>query len=164
MKPHLTAVILADLVAPAWSATKTVTLSVPGMNCAACPIAVKKALTKVDGVARVEVSLDKREAVVTFDDTKAAPEQLTRATHRSRVSVDRQGSRAMNAVVAQSTLTCPSCGHAKTETMPTDACQFFYECERCRAVLRPKPGDCCVYCSFGSTPCPSVQQQARCCG
>lgn len=80
MKPHLTAVILAALVAPAWSATKTVTLSVPNMNCAACPITVKKALIKVDGVAKVDVSLDKREALVTFDDTKAAIGQLTRAT------------------------------------------------------------------------------------
>jgi hypothetical protein len=52
----------------------------------------------------------------------------------------------------------------KTETMPTHACQFFYECEQCHVVLRPKPGDCCVYCSYGTVPCPPVQQQARCCG
>ena len=57
----------------------------------------------------------------------------------------------------QSTLTCPECGHAKTETMPTDACQWFYECEMCHIVLRPKPGDCCVYCSFGTMPCPPIQ-------
>ena len=36
MKPRHIAILLAVLVAPAWSATKTVTLSVPGMNCAAC--------------------------------------------------------------------------------------------------------------------------------
>lgn len=70
----------------------------------------------------------------------------------------------MSSVVAQSKLTCPACGHAKIEVMPTDACQFFYECEQCHAVLRAKPGDCCVYCSYGSVPCPSVQQQAKCCG
>lgn len=80
MKPHLIAVSLAMLVAPAWSAAKTVTLSVPGMNCAACPIAVKKTLVKVEGVAKVDVNLDKREAVVIFDDTKAAVDQFTRAT------------------------------------------------------------------------------------
>jgi mercuric ion binding protein len=80
MKHHLSALILAALVAPVWSATTTVTLSVPDMNCAACPITVKKALTKVGGVAKVEVSLGKREAVVTFDDSKAAVGQLTRAT------------------------------------------------------------------------------------
>jgi mercuric ion binding protein len=50
------------------------------MNCAACPITVKKALVKVEGVDKVEVSFDKREAVVTFDDAKAAVGQLTRAT------------------------------------------------------------------------------------
>lgn len=80
MKLCFTAVILAAFVAPAWSATKTVTLSVPGMNCAACPITVKKALAKVEGVAKVEVNLDRREAVVTFDDSKAAIGQFTRAT------------------------------------------------------------------------------------
>jgi mercuric ion binding protein len=80
MKPHLSALILSVLVTPVWSATTTVTLSVPDMNCAACPITVKKALTKVGGVTKVEVSLGKREAVVTFDDSKAAVGQLTRAT------------------------------------------------------------------------------------
>ena len=80
MKPHLSALILAVLVTPVWSATTTVTLSVPDMNCAACPITVKKALTKVGGVTKVEGSLGKREAVVTFDDSKAAVGQLTRAT------------------------------------------------------------------------------------
>lgn len=80
MKPHLVAIVLATFIAPAWSATRTVTLSVPGMNCAACPITVKKALVKVAGVAKVDVSLDQREAVVTFDDTKARVGQLTRAT------------------------------------------------------------------------------------
>lgn len=62
-------------------------------------------------------------------------------------------------LILQSTLTCPHCGHQATETMPTDACQFFYECEHCRAVLRPLAGDCCVFCSYGSAKCPSVQMQ-----
>jgi hypothetical protein len=57
-----------------------------------------------------------------------------------------------------STLTCPQCGHATVETMPTDACQWFYECEQCHTVLRPLAGDCCVYCSYGSVPCPPIQQ------
>ncbi|MGD9657599.1 MAG: GDCCVxC domain-containing (seleno)protein, partial [Methylocystis sp.] len=46
-----------------------------------------------------------------------------------------------------STITCPSCGHQSTETMPTDACQVFYECKGCGALLKPKAGDCCVFCS-----------------
>lgn len=57
-----------------------------------------------------------------------------------------------------STITCPHCGHQSAETMPTDACQFFYECEKCRTLLRPKPGDCCVFCSYGDTPCPPIQE------
>lgn len=65
------------------------------------------------------------------------------------------------AVSLKSTLTCPQCGHVKTEIMPTDACQWFYECEQCHAVLKPKPGDCCVYCSYGTVPCPPIQVQRR---
>jgi len=56
-----------------------------------------------------------------------------------------------------STLTCPECGHAREETMPLDVCQFFYECQNCAAMLRPKQGDCCVYCSYGSVQCPAEQ-------
>ena len=72
--------LAAALSTPAWAATKTVTLSVPGMTCAACPITVKKALTKVDGVQKAEVSYEKREAVVTFDDAKTNADALTKAT------------------------------------------------------------------------------------
>ena len=63
--------------------------------------------------------------------------------------------------ILRSTITCPYCGHAKTEAMPTDACQWFYECEACKAMLTPKPGDCCVFCSFGDVPCPPIQQHGR---
>ncbi|HQY45629.1 MAG TPA: GDCCVxC domain-containing (seleno)protein [Usitatibacteraceae bacterium] len=70
----------------------------------------------------------------------------------------------MTAAILESTLACPACGHVKSETMPTDACQWFYECERCRTLLGPKAGDCCVFCSFGTVPCPPVQEggPARC--
>jgi hypothetical protein len=61
-----------------------------------------------------------------------------------------------------STLTCPHCGHQKQETMPTDACLYFYECQSCHATLRPKPGDCCVFCSYGSVKCPPIQLGASC--
>jgi hypothetical protein len=56
-----------------------------------------------------------------------------------------------------STITCPKCGAQATETMPTDACRFFYECTGCKALLRPNAGDCCVFCSFGNLPCPPIQ-------
>ena len=45
----------------------------------------------------------------------------------------------MNNVVLESVLTCPHCGFAKREAMPTDACQFYYECGNCRTVLRRIP-------------------------
>jgi hypothetical protein len=60
-------------------------------------------------------------------------------------------------VIPNSTITCPACRTAKTETMPTDACEYFYECTGCGELLRPKPGDCCVFCSYGSVPCPPIQ-------
>jgi hypothetical protein len=64
----------------------------------------------------------------------------------------------MSTVVLFSTLTCPQCGFAKMETMPTDACQWFYDCSHCGTVLKPLPGDCCVYCSYGTNPCPPIQE------
>ena len=49
MKKLFASLALAAAVAPVWAATQTVTLAVPGMTCAACPITVKKALSKVEG-------------------------------------------------------------------------------------------------------------------
>lgn len=67
--------------------------------------------------------------------------------------------------ILDSTLTCPQCGHSRTERMPTDACQWFYECTECHTLLRPKPGDCCVFCSYADVPCPPVQEEGPgCCG
>lgn len=81
MKKLAALVALAAIVAtPAWAAIQTVTLAVPGMTCAACPITVKKALSKVEGVSQVDVSFEKREAVVTFDDAKTTVQKLTEAT------------------------------------------------------------------------------------
>ena len=54
-------------------------------------------------------------------------------------------------------LTCPFCGARYAESMPLDACIYFFECTACGAMLKPKPGDCCVFCSYGSVPCPPVQ-------
>ncbi len=65
--------------------------------------------------------------------------------------------------VLESILTCPLCGHRRRETMPTDACQYFYDCRGCGEVLKPKPGDCCVFCSYGTVPCPPVQEGEGCC-
>ena len=63
----------------------------------------------------------------------------------------------MSEVLLESVLLCPVCVFDKREMMPTDACQFFYECVSCKTLLRPKSGDCCVFCSYGSVKCPSRQ-------
>ncbi|MDD1494077.1 MULTISPECIES: GDCCVxC domain-containing (seleno)protein [Burkholderia] len=68
----------------------------------------------------------------------------------------------MNDVVLESVLTCPHCGFAKQDTMPMDACQYYYECSNCGALLRPNRGDCCVFCSFGTVKCPPKQLRACC--
>lgn len=66
--------------APAWAATQTVVLSVPGMTCVTCPLAVKTALSKVNGVSKADVTFASKQAVVTFDDTKTNVETLIKAT------------------------------------------------------------------------------------
>ncbi len=81
MKPPILLITLvAILAAPAWAAPKTATLSVPGMTCAACPITVKTALTKIPGVSQANVNYEKRQAIVVFDDSKTNTAALTRAT------------------------------------------------------------------------------------
>ena len=62
-----------------------------------------------------------------------------------------------------STITCPVCNFQETLLMPEDSCQFFYECPRCKTLLKPKPGDCCVFCSYGDIPCPPIQMNHTCC-
>lgn len=66
-------------------------------------------------------------------------------------------------LIPESDLTCPHCGHQRAETMPTDACQFFYECVACKTVFRPLAGDCCVFCSYGTVKCPPMQGEKSCC-
>ena len=66
-------------------------------------------------------------------------------------------------VELKSTLRCPNCGHKKDEMMPTEACQYFYECDQCKTILKPLKGDCCVYCSYGSVKCPPIQAGDNCC-
>ena len=60
-----------------------------------------------------------------------------------------------------SKITCPHCNHDECEQMPLNACQVFYECKECKKVLKPKKGDCCVFCSYGDTPCPPIQVNGK---
>ncbi|MFD1210920.1 GDCCVxC domain-containing (seleno)protein [Arthrobacter sp. GCM10027362] len=61
------------------------------------------------------------------------------------------------AVELSSVVSCPVCGQETTAQVPTDACQFFWVCPACKARLRPLEGACCVFCSYGTVPCPSRQ-------
>jgi len=83
MKKLFAIIAFSAVAAPAWAASKTVTLTVPGMTCAACPLTVRQAISKVDGVNKVDVKFDQREAVVTFDDAKASVQNLTQATENA---------------------------------------------------------------------------------
>lgn len=65
-------------------------------------------------------------------------------------------------IILLSEITCPNCGYKKTEEMPTNACQYFYECENCKQVIKPNQGDCCVFCSYGTVPCPPIQENKKC--
>lgn len=75
-----TSLLLLNICLPVHAAPKTVTLSIPSMDCPVCPITVKKALTQVSGVSQAIVNFDKRQAVVTFDDTKTHVGALTEST------------------------------------------------------------------------------------
>ncbi|WP_272506771.1 GDCCVxC domain-containing (seleno)protein [Salinibacter sp.] len=62
-----------------------------------------------------------------------------------------------------STVTCPECEEATEVEMPTESCQFFWACPSCETVLQAEEGDCCVFCSFGTVPCPPVQRKDEAC-
>lgn len=64
--------------------------------------------------------------------------------------------------ILETILTCPQCSARTIEKMPTDACVFFWDCPTCSAHLKPKPGDCCVFCSYGMVKCPPVQIDGVC--
>lgn len=66
-------------------------------------------------------------------------------------------------IILQSTIRCPECGHQEEETMHTDACTYFYKCTSCEIVLKPKQGDCCVFCTYGTVKCPPIQAGTSCC-
>ncbi len=66
-------------------------------------------------------------------------------------------------ITLQTIITCPVCGFQKEEIMPTDACVFFYECNNCKTRIKPKEGDCCVFCSYGTVKCPPEQMGSSCC-
>ena len=80
MKSMIISMLLMASLSDVWAAQRSVILSVPGMNCAACPITIKKALEKVDGMTAVTFDLERKQVAVTFDDTRTATAKLIQAT------------------------------------------------------------------------------------
>lgn len=72
--------LMSCLLSMAWADARSVKLSLPSMNCAMCPITVRKALEKVNGVTQVHVDYETRSAVVIYDHQQTHVEQLTKAT------------------------------------------------------------------------------------
>ncbi len=71
-------------------------------------------------------------------------------------------SESTSGVIEYSVITCPFCLHSENERMPTNACQYYYDCKGCSIVLKPKHGDCCVFCSYGTVKCPPIQCGTDC--
>jgi len=63
-------------------------------------------------------------------------------------------------MILKSVIKYPECGFKKEETMPLDSCQIFYECTNCKVILKPKEGNCCVFCSYSSVKCPPKQMRS----
>ncbi len=63
----------------------------------------------------------------------------------------------MKEIKTKSNLICPECKTSQVVEMPTNACQHFYKCKKCDKFLRPKKGDCCVFCSYADSKCPPKQ-------
>jgi len=61
-------------------------------------------------------------------------------------------------VLQLATITCPTCRYQAVEEIPQIACLYFYQCKGCQTVLKPKRGDCCVFCSYADKCCPHCQQ------
>ena len=76
----LTLTVLLGAAPFALAKQQTVKLNVPTMDCATCPITIKASLTKVPGVSKVQVSYEKREAVIVYDDAQASVADLKKAT------------------------------------------------------------------------------------
>lgn len=74
-------------------------------------------------------------------------------------SITAKDSISKTSVSTQSEITCPKCNYKKVETLPTEFCLLKYTCDSCKIILHPKKGDCCVFCSYGTHKCPSMQEE-----
>jgi hypothetical protein len=98
-------------------------------------------------------------ALILFPSCENSTEIKKAAEKKSCCNTSTSLSTKKDSAELQSEITCPYCGHKKTETMPTDVCRLKYTCENCKKDLLAKEGDCCVFCSYGSQKCPSKQEE-----
>ncbi len=83
MKNTLFVIVLAltcGVAAPVVAAEQTVSLHIERMSCALCPVTVRKAIERVDGVQHVEVDYDAKTATVTFDDSNTTTAEIAQAS------------------------------------------------------------------------------------
>jgi hypothetical protein len=98
-------------------------------------------------------------ALFLFSCDRAEEQKSTEAHHTSdSCCVKEKASSDSNAVSMRSEITCPSCGFKKMEEMPTEVCLLKYTCQKCNTTLFPREGDCCVFCTYGTHKCPSMQE------
>ncbi|WP_285896681.1 GDCCVxC domain-containing (seleno)protein [Polynucleobacter corsicus] len=64
--------------------------------------------------------------------------------------------RSVNTVLT--TITCPDCCGQETLEISQGYSQHLYRCPSCSTILKPRSGDCCIFCSFGSQDCSNAEQ------
>ena len=62
------------------SAEQTVLMTIERMSCALCPLTVRKAIERVDGVQHVDVDYDAKTVTVTFDDSNTTTAEIAQAS------------------------------------------------------------------------------------
>lgn len=72
-----------------------------------------------------------------------------------------EGHASEQAVILHSLITCPACGGQRVAEMPAYSCVIAYQCPACGETLSPADGDCCVFCTYGSVPCPPLQGRGQ---
>lgn len=73
---------LADAEQAAVASLAAVSLHVEGMTCPSCKVAVRTALSRLDGVKDAKIDVANKSASVAYDSTKVTPQQLVDALNR----------------------------------------------------------------------------------
>lgn len=80
MKLILSSLLFVIAVSAAWAAERSVTYAVENITCATCPLTIKTAIKRLDGVKSVDVDFDKKTATVVFDDEKVTEAAIANAS------------------------------------------------------------------------------------